>query len=121
MAVAGRNLVERQLACALEDREVRERGERLAAVLADLDEIESQLQSAKDEAKDSRRDLELERDRLKREVRSRQAFRSVEVELEVILEGSVKRVREVRQDTGEVLCVRDLTEDERQELLFEGP
>lgn len=100
--------------------EITERGQRLAAVDG---EIESHLQREKEvkaNLKATRSRLEAERSLLSMVVRNREEARPVRVTLHGDHEAGL--VFEIRDDTGEVVRTRPLTDDDRQlRLVEEGP
>jgi hypothetical protein len=103
------------LPCALSPEEVRQRGEAVARLLKERDDLDFETKQYAKERREEIGELELQIARVAIQIRERQEYRPVEV---VCLRNPGEAtVVWVRRDTGEVIRQRPMTEEEKQERL----
>jgi hypothetical protein len=102
----------RTLRCRLTERELLERGHRLASLHAEISSLEDARRSSASEYKSQIDLAEAQLSAIAREVRSGAQERQVEVRREKDFDRNVEEV--IRLDTGEVVETRALTPQERQ-------
>jgi len=109
-----------QLSCPLTDAEVRQRMERIVAVLNEIDVVTDEKYRANAVFKDHLKKLELELGELGCEALTKTTVRPVEVRQESSVAEGLVRI--IRQDTLETVQVRPMTTEERQgQLLSNEP
>lgn len=106
------------LKCDLTPKEVADRADRAANLLADRDSKEEEMKAHQKHAKGVIETIDAEVRSLSGEVRSRSTYRQVECERRYDWDAGT--YREVRLDTGEVLFERPLNANERQ-MEFDPP
>lgn len=104
------------LACPLTERELLERGARLADLHHDLADLENAKKDTAAAFKARIETIESEAQGLARQIRGRAEYRDVEVKREKDFARNVEEV--IRLDSGEVVATRALTPQERQEEMF---
>lgn len=100
------------LKCELSPKEVADRADRAANLLADRDSKEEEMKAAQKHARGIIETIDAEVRALSGEVRSKATYRQVECERRYDWDAGT--YREVRVDTGEVLFERPLNASERQ-------
>jgi hypothetical protein len=103
------------LPCALSPEEVRQRGEAVARLLKERDDLDFETKQYAKQRREELGELELAIARLAIQIRERQEYRPVEVAC--LRNPSDATVVWVRKDTGEVVRQRPMTEEEKQERL----
>ncbi len=111
-----RPAVFRELPCKLTASEVQAFGEKLAAYVGRLEQIETEKKVDADIHAVKIKGVKPVIERLAKIVRDRQEFRSIEIRELVVPE--TRTVITHRVDTGENIGERDMTEDEQQRSLF---
>lgn len=106
------------LICELTDDEIRDRAFQAGQVDQELDALQARFDALKQEHKAEVAVREEMRKSLLREIRTKQTSRDVECVVERIY-SPLFVVRTVRKDTGELVHERRMTDDERQEKLYE--
>ena len=102
----------RSLPCVLTEPELLERGNRVADVLRDLEDLDEKRKQAAADFKGRIDVLDATARQLGKEIRTKTEYRMVEVVRETDYRRNVAEV--VRSDTGEVIESRPLTPAERQ-------
>lgn len=108
----------RELPVRLAPDELRERGQKMAQLKADLEEHKRESKEASKERKDKENALESAISSIARAIREKEEKRPVDVEIRFVGTG---RVAEVRVDLGTVLLERMLDKDEAQVELPVSP
>lgn len=106
------------LICELTDDEIRDRAFQAGQVDQELEALADRFEVAKKDHKAEVGVREELRKTLLREIRTKQTTRPVECEIERVYAPAFV-VRTVRTDTGELVHERRMTDDERQEKLYE--
>jgi hypothetical protein len=106
------------LICELTDDEIRDRAFQAGQVDQELEALADRFEVAKKDHKAEVGVREEMRKTLLREIRTKQTTRPVECEIERVYAPAFV-VRTVRTDTGELVHERRMTDDERQEKLYE--
>lgn len=101
-----------ELAVNLSQEEVSERACRLAEIEGELEQHDEEARKVRTELKKKRTELEVERRRLALAVRTRSEMRLVDVTISAIWSQGVAEI--ARNDTGEVIGTRPLTDEDRQ-------
>ena len=101
-----------KLPCLLSEDELRQRGEELARMVGERDDLEAERAAASKEAKDTIGRLELRLAQLASEVRARTVYRDVTVH--AVANFQTKALEWIRLDTGEVVRQRPLSFEELQ-------
>jgi hypothetical protein len=105
----------RNLPVKLTQTELRERGDSLAAVIQDLNAEENKQVDVKAQMKARLAELDARKTQLAISISRREEYRDVAVD--VLHDFGRKIVESVRQDTGETITSRPMTEAERQQPL----
>lgn len=108
----------RNLACTLTEDELRDRGFQLAKAVQDIATEEMRQGDLKAQMKATLAGLDGMKSRLASSVARREEFRDVAVD--IFLDHDRGVVDQVRQDTGECILSRPMTDDERQLALPVG-
>ena len=108
---------DRELPCRLTDDEVRNKGKELAQVHSDVTKEEIRQSSVKAEMKGIMEKLENQMSKLAHEIRNQSEERMVVVRFEMDDDGTV--VKEIRQDTGEIINIRAPAPSELQKNIFD--
>ena len=101
----------RNLPCKLNDNELRERADELATTVQAVESEESRQDSVKAELKARITELEARQKRLAQVVSRREEYRDVKVRV-TLHSGEV--VKEIREDTGEIISTRPAKDYEMQ-------
>jgi len=105
----------RSLPVKLHEDELRDRGDKLAAVIQDLNAEEDRQVDVKAQMKARLSELDAKKTQLAIVISRREEYRDVPVD--VFADYAKQIVEAVRRDTGEVLTTRRMTEEERQQPL----
>lgn len=116
MGIVVKATEDRELRCALTPKERADKSERVAELLAKIDDAEASLRTAKARSKAETEALEAELDQALSAFRSGYELREVRCELQLDFE--LGQADWVRTDIGEVLVSRPIRPEERQQQLF---
>lgn len=105
----------RELPVRLSTDEVLARGQRMAQLKQDLEELKLETKTLAKERKQQAEELEQEISSLARAIREKEEKRPVDVEVRFVGNG---RILEVRTDTGETLIERAADDEEAQQPLL---
>ena len=108
----------RNLPCKLTDEEVQAKGEELAKAFKEIEAEEEHQKSVRASMKAKLDSMNLAASTLSTQITERLECREVEVEF--VLDDESQLVKTVRIDTGEVIDVRQATQDELQDNFFKN-